>query len=225
MFLLPTKYTQGDVSDVYTYSFKHVLILFFQVYKKTKAKPNAVEKISQHLSDACCQVDAKLGLSPLKYVDLPHATRILRKNLLENPYLSNDFYLQLVGQFHAHPEKEESFKNQLHSLSKLKATLQILQLVQKRFENLPNNGEDKVESKIANPTTVGEDKAKEISITKGQITANAILLKKCLLNVITQGIYSMYVKHTNFILIGLSSQNNAEELKTLSKPIGSILLS
>ena len=145
-----------------------------------------MEKISKHLSDSCSQIDEKLGLSPLSYTDLPRSTYILRKNLLENPYLSNDFYLQLVGQFHAQPENEDTFKNQLHSLSKLKATLQILQLVQKRFEILSNQNQDQDKMITMSGETGDDNKMKEISVTKSQITANAILLKKCLLNVITQ---------------------------------------
>ncbi|XP_057313694.1 uncharacterized protein LOC130655007 [Hydractinia symbiolongicarpus] len=157
---------------------------FEQVHKKTKSKSHVVEKISKHLTDACSQIDSKIGLSPLSYTDLPSASAILRKNLLENPYLSNDFYLELVSQFHSQPEEKENFKSQLHSLSKLKATLQILQLIQKRFEDCAVSERDK-DSGIADDDTT-ELKMGELAVTKGQITANAVLLRKCLLNVIKQ---------------------------------------
>lgn len=155
------------------------------MHKKTKSKSHVVEKISKHLVDACSQIDSKIGLSPLSYTDLPSASAILRKNLLENPYLSNDFYLELVSQFHSQPEEKENFKSQLHSLSKLKATLQILQLIQKRFEDCAVSERDK-DSGIADDDTT-ELKMGELAVTKGQITANAVLLRKCLLNVIKQG--------------------------------------
>ena len=67
----------------------------------------------------------------------------------------------------------------------MKATLQILQLVQKRFETVASSGKDTLAGN-------GEDldeKVKEKNLTKSQITANAVLLRKCLLNVITHGMY------------------------------------
>jgi len=166
---------------------------FEQVYKKTKSKPLVIDKISHYLSDACCQVETKLGISLLVYSDLPKSTTILRKNLLENAFITNDFYLQLVEQFNTQAEGEETLKSQLHSLSKLKATLQILQLIQKRFELLSTNEkeeeeeeEEKEEVVACETTELSVSKAKETSVVKSQITANAVLLRKCLLNVINQ---------------------------------------
>lgn len=158
---------------------------FEQVYRKTKSKPNIIERISRKLEEACSQVDTKLGLTPLSYDDLQRSSFILRRNLLENPYLSTDFYLELVGQFNSQTNEEDNFKNQLHSLSKLKATLQILQLVQKRFETLSHKEEDSGISENGSNTLINE-KAKVISKSKCQIKANAILLRKCLLNIFTQ---------------------------------------
>lgn len=160
----------------------------FQVYKKTKSKPNIIEKISKKLQEACRQVDSKLGLTPLTYEDLQNSSVILRKNLLENPYLSTDFYLELVGKFNAQTNDADNFKNRLHSLSKLKATLQILQLVQKRFEVLSNMEEDSGISEIGSNSSsvIGRDKV--LNSTRCQIKANAVLLLKCLVNVFKQGI-------------------------------------
>lgn len=152
------------------------------------------------------------------FSDLPNSTSILRKNLLENSYITNDFYLQLVEQFNAQAGGEETLKSQLHSLSKLKATLQILQLIQKRFELLSSDDseneksenaevappkeaikeketEKKSEEKEKDKAEEKEKKEKEeaaakmhqSSAVKSQITANAVLLRKCLLNVINQG--------------------------------------
>lgn len=176
--------------------FQYIENFFFQVHKKTKGKPAIAEKISKQLSTACSEVDAKLGLSPVQYDDLPRASLILRKNLLENVHLNNDFYLQLAGQLNDPPEQESNYRKQLQAFSKLKATLQILQLIQKRFE-------EKMEKMESNNTEEEEecrkDKNKFVSKTnndkkcctnrgKGQIKANATLLRKCLLNVIGAGI-------------------------------------
>lgn len=178
---------------------------FEQVHKKTKSKQNVAEKISHHLSEACSNVGSRLGLSPLLYSDLPNSTNILRKNLLENSSITNDFYLQLVEQFNAQAEGEETMKNQLHSLSKLKATLQILQLIQKRFELLSTSDDEKDSSSdscekgdkdsdvdekenddSSNENVKYEVKENDSSLVKSQITANAVLLRKCLQNVIAQ---------------------------------------
>ena len=156
----------------------------FQVYKKTKSKPNIIEKISKKLQEACRQVDSKLGLTPLTYEDLQNSSVILRKNLLENPSLSTDFYLELVGKFNAQTNDADNFKNRLHSLSKLKATLQILQLVQKRFEVLEESGISEIGSNSS--SVIGRDEV--LNSTRCQIKANAVLLRKCLVNVFKQGI-------------------------------------
>ena len=107
--------------------------------------------------------------------------------MLENPYLSTDFYLELVGQFNSQTNEEDNFRNQLHSLSKLKATLQILQLVQKRFEVLTNKEEDSGITKNGSSSSLLQEKEKVLSTSKCQIKANAILLRKCLVNIFTQG--------------------------------------
>ena len=166
--------------------------LNFQVHKKTKAKPNTVERISKHLESLCSQVDVKLGIQPIKYEDLPQVTQILRKNLLENPHLSNEFYLRLIGQLKDPLKQQVTYKKQLQTLSKLKATLQILQIIQKRFDvkNEATGDKDEENREIdADAVTLCNTKdCIRHSSKRSQIKANASLLKKCLLNVIGSGI-------------------------------------
>ena len=66
--------------------------------------------------------------------------------------------------------------------------------LQKRFELLSTNEkeeeeeeEEKEEVVACETTELSVSKAKETSVVKSQITANAVLLRKCLLNVINQG--------------------------------------
>lgn len=170
---------------------------FEQVYRKTKSKPLIMEKIIKQLEIVCSDADIKLGLSTLTFQDLPKSSLILRKNLLENPYLSNEFYLELIGLCNKDTEAQDNYKSQLHSLSKLKATLQILQLVQKRFEVLAVKDGDSGISEATGCSSTSEDHQQlsanceddntaSINITKGHMTANAILLRKCLNNVFNQ---------------------------------------
>ncbi|XP_002159683.3 uncharacterized protein LOC100210454 isoform X1 [Hydra vulgaris] len=149
---------------------------FEQVYKKTKLKPNVAEKISQQLEVACSDINAKLGLSPLSYSDFERATHILRKYLLENPYLSNEFYLELVSQLKL--SEVDEMKKHIGSLSKLKAALQILQLMlHKKYDT---------QSEIRNRDIESHHK-EHITKEKIQLNTNAELLKKCLKNILNSG--------------------------------------
>lgn len=154
------------------------------------------------------EVDVKCGLEPIRYNDLPRVSQILRKNLLENTYLNSEFYLQLISQLKDPLQQEVSYKKQLQTLSKLKATLQILQLIQKRFETKAEG--NTFDNNTGNPAeNVKEDNDEECTSAdcthhaskKSQITANASLLRKCLLNVIGSGNYGkLYLKlATSFV--------------------------
>ncbi|XP_066914138.1 uncharacterized protein [Clytia hemisphaerica] len=159
---------------------------FEQVYKKTRSKPNIMEKISKQLDMLCSEVDVKCGLQPIRYEDLPHVSQILRKNLLENPHLNSEFYLELISQLKDPLQQEVTYKKQLQTLSKLKATLQILQLIQKRFESKQEKKDEelKEEDDEDEDECVASDCLHHHGNKKSQITANASLLRKCLLNVI-----------------------------------------
>ena len=150
------------------------------------------------------EVDVKCGLEPIRYDDLPRVSQILRKNLLENTYLNSEFYLQLISQLKDPLQQEVSYKKQLQTLSKLKATLQILQLIQKRFEtkgdanSFDNNTDDTADNNVKDDNEeecTSADCAHHAS-KKSQITANASLLRKCLLNVIGSGNGLDYLKCT-----------------------------
>lgn len=156
---------------------------FEQIHRKTKDKPTVAEKISKHLTSSCSEVDTKLGLQPITYDDLPRVSQILRKNLLENPNLNNEFFLQLIGQLKDPPQQEIAYKKQLQALSKLKATLQILQLIQKRFEPKEEAAETRKKTELAEEFCTAKECTHHVS-KKSQIKANASLLRKCLLNVI-----------------------------------------
>jgi len=168
------------------------------VHKKTKTKPGTAEKISKHLQLLCSQVDVKLGIQPIKYEDLRQVTQILRNNLLENPHLSNEFYLQLIGQLKDPLKQQVTYKKQLQTLSKLKATLQILQLIQKRFNVKNEASSDDIAGKEIddgddgdedddNGTLCNSKDCMHHNSKRSQINANASLLRKCLLNVIGSG--------------------------------------
>ena len=135
------------------------------------------------------EVDVKCGLEPIRYEDLPRVSQILRKNLLENTYLNSEFYLQLISQLKDPLQQEVTYKKQLQTLSKLKATLQILQLIQKRFETKVEQNVDVGDEETdlpPNEECTAPDCTHHAS-KKSQITANASLLRKCLLNVIGAG--------------------------------------
>ena len=98
--------------------------------------------------------------------------------------MSNEFYLELVSQLNL--SEVDEMKRHIGSLSKLKATLQILQLmIQKKYEAL---------SDIRNEDLLVEGKRKEhLNKEKVQLNANAELLKKCLKNILNSGINSAYL--------------------------------
>ena len=147
-----------------------------------------MEKISKQLDMLCSEVDVKCGLQPIKYEDLPHVSQILRKNLLENPHLNSEFYLELISQLKDPLQQEVTYKKQLQTLSKLKATLQILQLIQKRFESKQEKKDEELQGvEEEEEECVASDCLHHHGTKKSQITANASLLRKCLLNVIGSG--------------------------------------
>ena len=134
----------------------------------------------------------KLGLEPITYDDLPRASQILRRNLLDNPHLNNEFYIKLIGQLKDPLNQEVTYKKQLQTLSKLKATLQILQLIQKRFDPKEDSNND---TKASKPKVQSdENDCSGHDSKKTQIKANASLLRRCLLNVIGTGTVFNYFK-------------------------------
>ena len=84
-------------------------------------------------------------------------------------------------------EQESIYRKQLQAFSKLKATLQILQLIQKRFEAKMEGGSQDEKEKEKTEMKHEKEHGHSMSRTKSQIRANAILLRKCLLNVIGSG--------------------------------------
>ena len=152
-----------------------------QVYKKSKSKPQVADKIRNHLQTICVNPEVKLGTSVCHYEDLSKASEILCRNLLQNPFLGNEFYLQLFTQCQVDSDKENHFVQQARSLSKLKATLQILQLVQRRFET------SALREKASTSTSKPVAESKEV-LPHYQLKANAVLLRKCLSKMFLPGL-------------------------------------
>lgn len=159
---------------------------FEQVYKKGHAKPGFADKLDLHLEKVLTGKDSCLGVSKLRFADLEKVTDILLNNLLQNPHLNVDFYLQLVAQFQQQRagDEGEGFVDEVKALAKLKATLQVLQLVQRRFcseDDLIPVRKQPVLSLPPSPTHSQQH------IPRYVIKANAIILRRCLANSIGVG--------------------------------------